>query len=468
MSALRARTAMAPATAAVTAAAVVGAVVLGVLLAQRFTLGAGAAAGVLYLAVALRSPAAAVALWIPSFFLAFLPGGNQLLQAGFVVAALALVAAHLRRGADERADLVTAQRAFAVVVLLLSAWVALSVVWARDPGAAVTGLFLAGLAVFVALAVVGVCTQERHALWLAAAFVGGATVSALLGLLGGEAIREFDASFRSTDRVAGGAGDANQLAASIIPAMALALGVMTAAPSRAVRFAAAASIPIGGVALAATQSRGGLISFALMVVLVLIAFPAARGAASALMASAAVAIAIFLVANPAALERVTTTDTEGTGRTDLWRVGMRMAADHPFGVGQDNFRLTSADYALSPGNIERIRHIVDTPLVAHNTFIQVLTETGFIGLGLYFAVIGVSLAMTRRAIRLFERAGRAGMANLGRATLIALISLLASSFFVSFAYSYRMWVLLALGPALLTVAVRGARGASGAHVPATR
>src|SRR3712207_7409180 len=61
---------------------------------------------------------------------------------------------------------------------------------------------------------------------------------------------------------------------------------------------------------------------------------------------------------------------EGTGRTDLWRVGWRMVLDHPLGVGLDNFRGVSADYALSPGGIERINQFVDTPIVAHNTFLQ--------------------------------------------------------------------------------------------------
>ena len=58
-------------------------------------------------------------------------------------------------------------------MLLLAAWCALSVLWARSPEAAVSELWKAGLAMAVTLAVVWVCAQERDVLWVIAALAGG-------------------------------------------------------------------------------------------------------------------------------------------------------------------------------------------------------------------------------------------------------------------------------------------------------
>ncbi len=267
----------------VTGAAALAALALGVLVAARVELGAGVAVAALLVVVALHSPALAVALWVPSFFLSFLPGGNQLLQVGFVIAAVAVVAAQLRHTPSR------GQRPMLAAMLLLAAWCALSVLWARSPEAAVSELWKAALAMAVTLAVVWVCAQERDALWVIAALAGGAVASALIGFAGGETVSEYAAGGLVSDRLAGGAGDANQLAASLVAAIALLLGLSVAARGRASRLLAVAAIAVAGVGIAATQSRGGLIAAVVMVVLALVLLPRARGRTLALAGGAALA-----------------------------------------------------------------------------------------------------------------------------------------------------------------------------------
>jgi O-antigen ligase len=448
-----------PGPALVTAAAATGAVALGLLVAHELTLGAGLACTLVLAGLAIRYPAVAVALWIPSFFLSFLPGANQLLQIGFPVAALAAGVAHLR-GVSLRQH-----RMLFGTMLVLAAWATASLQWAASPEAAASELWKAGLAMAVALAIVWVVASERDALWVIAALAGGAVASAALGLVGGETIGAYRGGQLASDRLAGGSGDANQLAAGLVAAIALLLGLTVALRSRAGRLVAGAGIVVAGIGLAASQSRGGLIAAAIMVVLALVLMPGARVRTLAWVGGAAAGLAVYFAATPSALERVTAIDEEGTGRADLWRIGWRMVVDHPMGVGLDNFRLTSAEYALSPGAIERPAHIVDTPVVAHNTFLQVLAELGIVGLVAYLAVVAVSSTAFVRAARRFAATGRPHLAVLARASLVALLAFLASSLFVSFAFSYRMWALLALGPALLTVALRDA---SGSRAPATR
>jgi hypothetical protein len=66
-------------------------------------------------------------------------------------------------------------------------------------------------------------------------------------------------------------------------------------------------------------------------------------------------------------------------------------------------------------------------------------------------VIGCLLAVFRAARR-FDELNERGLAGLARAVLVGTIGMLAASFFLSDGSDPRLWVLLALGPALLALA----------------
>jgi O-antigen ligase len=140
---------------------------------------------------------------------------------------------------------------------------------------------------------------------------------------------------------------------------------------------------------------------------------------------------------------------------DLWTAGWRMAQDHPVaGVGFNNFREASADYAREPGALEMVEYIVERPHVVHNTYLQLLAENGVIGLVLFgFFVIGCTRAAWLAATR-FEERGERSMGALARAVVVASVAMLGAALFLSAAVDQRLWLLLALGPALLAAASR--------------
>jgi O-antigen ligase len=341
-------------------------------------------------------------------------------------------------------------------IALLVAWLGLTAIWATDGGLVVHELWIWALALFAFTAIVLTCTERRRVLWLVTGLVVGATGSAALGLFG-DSLGIDPASFAGGEthgRLAGGAGDANQLAAGLVPAIALAIGLAICARRPLLRLLALATVPLSVVGIAASESRGGFIAAIALVGLMFALFRGARGTIALSTVLATAAGALYFASSPSSWHRISDLNGDGTGRTELWRIALRMSDGHPLGVGLNNFRALARDYALDVGNLQHVHFIVERPVVAHNTYLQLLAETGIVGVVLFQAVIVASFAAAFRAARLFDATGDSRMAMLARAAIAALGAFLVAAFFVSFGSSYRLWALLALGPALLTVAER--------------
>jgi O-antigen ligase len=203
-----------------------------------------------------------------------------------------------------------------------------------------------------------------------------------------------------------------------------------------------------------TLSRGGLIAAG--VALIMSVFVAGRWRIQAVTLSVLVALGgLFYfgyIASDDAVNRVTEVEG-GSGRTDLWKIGLRMVEAKPVsGVGVGNFQVASVHYLLEPGVLRRDEFIVDRPKSAHNTYLHVLAELGFVGATLFVSIILFSLLCILRAARIFERLGEPDLELLGRALLVAIAGVLAANFFISEMFGKQLWLLLGLGPALLGVA----------------
>ncbi len=437
----------------ISAAALAAAVVIGVLLAYNTTYGIALLFALLYVPLALINLPLAIAMWLPLLFLEGLPGGAMLPDAGAIVIVGAWIGVTTRRNSWQREQLNRMRGQITAVVGLL-AWLMLSMVWAVDPGASAT-LWVSWVIVAFLFVVVAtsLSTPEhlRLAMW---AFVIGAVLSILIGLAfqyAGVSGVEVEGRFQA------GAGDPNYLGAQIIGAFALTFGLLATTREPLARLALIACLAPLTYGLVASQSRGALVALAAMVVLSLWAFGRYRARVLAVLLVAISVLAMVVAITPGASERIFSSGDRGSGRTDLWTVGMRMAGDHPvLGVGLDNFGLLARDYTRMPGQLENVNQVLKGQ-EAHNLYLGLFSESGPLGLILFIAVAGFSIASGLRAARRFESIGEDGLGILARASMLGLAGMLSASFFLPNGTDKRMWILLAISPAMLGVAEHMAR-----------
>ena len=360
---------------------------------------------------------------------------------------------------DSRNDFLAAHPTFSYVLMLFIGWTALSITWAEKPGIGTTPLLRYTLNLILFLIVFTAVRRQRDFTWAVGAYVLGSALAAGYGILNPPQ----DVAYYDVTRVSGTIGDPNELAAVLVGGTVLAAGLAATlknAPLLRLGAGVASALCAAGIFL--SLSRGGLVALGFsLVAAVVVAGRRWRGQALALAVLIAVgAFAYFgFYASPTAASRVTSFGS-GTGRTSIWTVGWRMVQAHPAnGVGVGNYQTSAIHYLLKPGALQRDEFIVDTPKVAHNTYLQVLAELGIVGAALFLAIIGFSLLCILRAARIFERLGEAPMELMSRALLVALCGVLAADFFISEEFSKQLWLLLGLGPALLAIAASSSRAA---------
>lgn len=432
----------------VLAAGALTAAAVGVLISSGSPMGVALLAGLAFAPVALLNLPLAVILWIPLTFVDRLNLGPTLVAMMLAGAWIALLPAswpHIREFARNNAGLLGA-------LGLLVSWIAISVAWADNPDAAAAGLgtWLITAAVFIAVATL--TTTPRLVVMACLAFVAGALLSLAAGLLIGSA-GAAGITNQIDGRFAGSIGDPNELAAGLVPAMALVTGLAVIG-RRSWRWPAIAVIALLAAGLGASGSRGGLVAAAAVT---LGAFALARGRRIqwAIIFGVGMAVAGLWVAatDSENLERLRTFDDNGTGRSDLWVIAWRMGNDNPvLGVGANNFREVSGEYLLVPGQLDSVDLVVERPLYVHNIYLQQFAETGVVGIALLMAFLAAVLLATFSAVRTFEDLGDRRMAGLARAVLLAQIGALTASTFLSNTYDKRLWVLLAIGVAMRGVA----------------
>jgi len=334
---------------------------------------------------------------------------------------------------------------------LFLAWVLFSLLWAEDVAVARVTFFRYALNFALFPIVFTAIREPRHVSWLYTVFIAG-------GLLGGFIGLQTASPPGVEEQRLGGAGlNPNELGALLAVAAVLAACLaFSRSSSTGARAIALAAASLSTLLLIMTESRGALLGLAAAVVVTpLAAGKGRRAAALAVAVTAVLCVGVWLStgAPEQTRERLTHDTSSGTGRVDLWTVGLRMVEDKPFtGVGAGNFPVSSIHYLLRPGTIVRDEFIVDHPKVTHNIYLQVLSELGVVGLALFLALILTCLGCTLRAARAFRARGDPTMELLSRGLFIALVALLVADFFSSAVYSKQLYLLLAMGPALLSMA----------------
>lgn len=439
---------------------------LGVGAVRSPSLTLAAALALAFLALAARNLAIALAIFVALTFFDRTTALQNLglttpvkLAGGVVAAAWLLVS--LRRVGSLR-QLVTDQRALALTALGFVGWSFASALWATSSSEAVSSTVRLALGVSLLFIVYSVLVEQRHLWWFLTAFIGGSLFAATLGAFGGYA-----ASASVNDaRLSGGFDDPNELAAVLVPALVFLSFAFVALRGRNLRWVFVPAVPIAGVALLRTDSQAGLLALGLALILsIVFGGPIRRQAV--VVVGCVVALGTFyytVITKPVAFETITSQGNVG-GRESLWAVGRDVVSDHPVaGVGAGNFTVVEASYTLEDINLPRA-DLVLRPELVHNSYLQVFTELGAIGLVLFYALIAGSLWLGVKAVRRFEAAGERELGLLARSVVIGTAAILLAYFFATNQYEKQLWLLLALGPALHGVALRTAADAVSEPIP---
>lgn len=398
-----------------------------------------------------------IALWVALLFVSRLEIVWIAPLAATVMLAVAWLG-HLRPQQSAMRAALARHWPLAAAVTGLVLWLGLSGAWSAEPSRALAeiGFWLWAGVAFVVVATA--LTTTRDVTLVGTAFVVGAMVSVTVGWIDLDLLRPTDPekSIVSLEgRLSGGIVNPNDLAIAVVPAIALAAGLVGGAvrgPRRGVAFVGMVLLAVG---LAATQSRGGFVAAAAAVCAALVLAGDRRVHVLAVLAFLGAGAGTWFATSPDAWERVTSFEEGGTGRSELWDVGWGIYGDHPIvGVGFNQFEVHSPRYVREVGDLEFVELIADRSLEAHNIYLELLVETGPLGLALLVLVLAGCLRAAWSAALRFDANGERALGGLARAVTVAIAAIAVGLFFSSNVTDLPLWVAFALGPALLTAARR--------------
>jgi O-antigen ligase len=443
--------------AAVAAVAFLLAVAVGRFLADgRTSYAAALVIGACYAPIVLLNLPLAFAVYVAILFVQDIPALSVAPNSIGVLVLLGWLGTFISRSA--RTGVLREHSRLLLALALFGLWLSLSILWATssyDAGNGVQNWLTAMLAFIVAITTLKDARQIRL---IAAAFIVGAVASVAYGIADGALSAAAHARESALEgRFTGGGGDPNVQAAGFLVAMFLCAGLWSLARSRTARLSLLAAFTCVAVGFFATESRGGLISLGFAAVSGFVLMPRQRKRLLGLAASAAVGFAAIAAASPSAVSRITDFGGGTSGRSDLWTVAWRIFSDHPWlGVGISNFQVLEPRYTLRSGTLARVELIAEDPHYVHNVYLQLLTETGVIGFALFLILIVGCMRASWLASRRFDAIGRLAYGDLARAVLLGEIAMMSALFFISDGEDWRLWILLGLGPAMLSLARRTA------------
>jgi len=231
--------------------------------------------------------------------------------------------------------------------------------------------------------------------------------------------------------------DNNQLALAVLMSMPLIEYLRSTATSKLVKLILVACLIASAVAVLGSYSRGAYIAMAAIAIFYL---KQARRPVLYIAIGLAVIVPALHFMPQSFFDRVDTlnsikTDASFQGRWSAWQVAIRYATEHfPFGAGFYGPQLNAIFHQYFPA---------EQAHAAHSIYFQVLGEHGFIGLGIYLAIILTAVKYCWSIVHRTRRLKDLWQHRLARAIQTSLLAFFVGGAALSMAY-YDLFVILAL------------------------
>lgn len=400
-----------------------------------------AAVGAIIVGVTLRwllwASVGFVFITFPTVLPGWLGAGSSVAKPfGFML--IAAWALHLLRARD-RSFLLRDRPLLAWLLIAYATWACVSIAWTVSAGQTTSNIQRLIPVILLTFVLYTIASRPRDLLVLVWALVVASTFWAGYALATGTSV--------AGSRLTGGLNDPNYLASQLVLGVLLTGFLLGTTRRLGLRVVLVLMLAVDMAAFVRTESRGGIIGLAVALVVAVVVAGRTRGTVFALVA---VLIAIVvgyvgIVAPPQLRHRVTTFSADqSSGRSDSWRIAERIWQDNPVtGVGLGGYREAQVSYVQSV-QVQYVGQILYDQLVAHNTYLETLSELGAVGLVLLGAGIGVAFVDSRRALAAATGSGDEAGANLVRGLIAGTAGLLVAFFFVSAEYEKPLWIAVAL------------------------
>lgn len=337
---------------------------------------------------------------------------------------------------NSRRDVLGSVAAHPAIRLLVAFffWAALTAPFSLWPGAALSSSWSLSLPILMlSLAVLACEPSERNLHLLKLGFVAAAAIHGLLLLPG----RMVGARLGSVSSL-----DANDLATLMV--ICFPFSVAMALHARGLRrWLAVGAAVVFLTVVVLSGSRGGAVALAVCgLAYVLSAKGRRRMLAFVVLLSAG--SLTWIIAPQSFRDRVQSlgelendyNTTDYAGRKQVWARARMYIRQHPLtGVGINNFPVAEGNYLTESGRRGKWS-------TTHNTYLQVTSELGFVGAGIFIGFLG--LACLRALALRRPTAGTGASAAAQPEFMAALAGFSAGAYFLSHAYFYAFYALAAL------------------------
>jgi len=307
-----------------------------------------------------------------------------------------------------------------------------SLLWASDSAQTVYQLKRLAQVVLLLFVAYTAASSRRSFRLIVWAFLFASVVTSIYSIASG--------SYIAGDRL-GGLFDPNYYAAELIPAIVTATFLLLTARQARMRLFMLTVIGVDLTAFALTQSRGGIIGLVVAALTAVVVAGRARPrVVIGVLLFAAAAATYLLVFTPSHLKSA----TSSSGRSDEWRIALRMMHDHPLqGVGLGNYQVVEPSYAQSNIDLHYVKFVVRDRLVAHNSYLELSAELGIVGGLLFVSILATALRSGVLAMRRLEQQ-HDELEWFARGIVAGAVGMFTAYFFLSAQYEKQLWLVVAL------------------------